>query len=301
MPFRQLGSGRTERSPRMRFTAVVAALVVLLAFAAAAQATHLFSDVAGHTTLERVITGADPADGYATLDSQPVTGSYVVRDGAGEANPAIPDAEAGRESRRRSLSYFGQLTDFQLADEESPARVEFTEQEPSGFAASAWRPQEALQPFIIDWSIRQMNLFAGASPVQEGDGGRAAMDFALHDRRPGRQHAAQRDPLDAGIARRRERWTRTAAARTLPTGTRSRTRVARPTRRTWLTSPRRRSTPASRTTATTTRGSTHTSTTPPAHGPVGGLAGVPRFDGPRAAAVPGCRPERPELCDERKP
>ena len=179
MQFRQSGSARTERSPRMRFTAVVVALVVLLAFAAAAQATHLFSDVAGHTTLERVITGADPADGYATLDSQPVTASYVVRDGAGEANPAIPDAQAGREDRRRSLSYFGQLTDFQLADEESPARVEFTEQEPSGFAASAWRPQEALQPFIIDWSIRQMNLFAGASPVQQGDGDRAAMDFTL--------------------------------------------------------------------------------------------------------------------------
>jgi hypothetical protein len=177
--FRNAGSGRTDRSRRTRFAGVAVALVVLLGFAGAAQATHLFSDVAGHTTLERVITGADPADGYATLNSQAVNDSHVVRDGAGESNPAIPNAQAGRESRRRSLSYFGQLTDFQLADEESPARVEFTEQEPSGFAASAHRPQEALQPFIIDWSIRQMNLFAGASPVQEGDGDRAAMDFAL--------------------------------------------------------------------------------------------------------------------------
>ena len=171
MQFRRLGSGR--------FAAVAVALVVLLGFASVAQATHLFSDVAGHTTLERVITGADPANGYATLDSQAVTDSHVLRDGTAEGNPAIPDAQAGRADRRRSLSYFGQLTDFQLADEESPARVEFTEQEPSGFAASAWRPQEALQPFIIDWSIRQMNLFAGASPVQQGNGSRAAMDFAL--------------------------------------------------------------------------------------------------------------------------
>ena len=31
----------------------------------------------------------------------------------------------GRETRRVPLAYFGQLTDFQLADEESPARVEF--------------------------------------------------------------------------------------------------------------------------------------------------------------------------------
>ena len=178
MRFRQLGSGRIERSRRTRWAAAVA-LVVLLGFAAAAQATHLFSDVAGHTTLERVITGADPADGYATLDSQAANGSYVVRDGAGEANPAIPNAQAGREGRRRSLSYFGQFSDFQMADEESPARVEFLDQEPTGFAASAWRPQEALQPFVVDWSVRQMNLFAGASPVQQGNGSRAAMDFTV--------------------------------------------------------------------------------------------------------------------------
>jgi uncharacterized repeat protein (TIGR01451 family) len=179
LPFRQLGSGRIVRSRKGHVAAVVVALAVLLALAGIAQATHLFSDVAGHTTLERVITGADPANGYASLDSQPVNGSYVVRDGAGESNPDIPDAQPGREDRRRSLSYFGQLTDFQLADEESPARVEFLDQDPSGFAASAWRPQEALQPFVIDWSIRQMNLFAGASPVPQGDGSRAAMDFAL--------------------------------------------------------------------------------------------------------------------------
>jgi uncharacterized repeat protein (TIGR01451 family) len=177
MPFRQWGRKATGR--QRRFAALGVALTALLVAAAGAQATHLFSDVAGHTTLERVITGADPANGYATLDSQAVNGSYVVRDGAAESNPAIPDAQPGRQDRRRSLSYFGQLTDFQLADEESPARVEFLDQEPTGFAASAWRPQEALQPFIIDWSIRQMNLFAPASPVEQGDGSRAAMDFAL--------------------------------------------------------------------------------------------------------------------------
>src|SRR3954471_18499486 len=172
--------GMSSRGTRRRsIWAAGVALCVLLALGATAQAGHLFSDVAGHTTLERVITGANPDNGYATLSSQAAGDSYVVRDGAGEGNPAIPDAQAGRENRRRSLAYVGQLTDFQLADEESPARVEFTDQEPTGFAASAWRPQEALQPFIIDWSIRQMNLFAGASPVTQGGGDRAAMDFAL--------------------------------------------------------------------------------------------------------------------------
>jgi uncharacterized repeat protein (TIGR01451 family) len=176
MPFRHWGRMATGGR---RFGAVALALAALLALAGGAQATHLFSDVAGHTTLERAVSGADPADGYATLDSHPVDGSYMVRDGAGESDPAIPDAQAGRESRRRSLAYFGQLTDFQIPDEESPARVEFLDQDPSGFAAAAWRPQEALAAFTVDWSIRQMNLFAGASPVEQGDGSRAPMDFAL--------------------------------------------------------------------------------------------------------------------------
>gem|GEM_PF-267297 len=169
----------TEGTRRRGWWSAGIAVVVLLTFGATAQAGHLFSDVAGHTTLEREITGADPSSGYATLSSQATSESHVVRDGTAEGTPLIPDAQSGRADRRRSLAYVGQLTDFQLADEESPARVEFLDQEPTGFAASAWRPQEALQPFVIDWSIRQMNLFSGASPVEQSGGDRAAMDFAL--------------------------------------------------------------------------------------------------------------------------
>src|SRR5688500_6141785 len=99
MPFRQQGSGRIERTRRRNVVAAGFAVVALLATAAVASATHLFSDVAGHTTLERVITGADPANGYATLSSQSAGGSYVVRDSA--ENAAIPSAQAGRENRRR--------------------------------------------------------------------------------------------------------------------------------------------------------------------------------------------------------
>ncbi len=174
-----MGFRSTEGSRRRGWWSAAIALVVLLGFGATAQAGHLFSDVAGHTTLERVITGADPSSGYATLSSQSATGSYLVRDGVNESDANIPNAQAGRADRRRSLSYVGQLTDFQLADEESPARVEFTDQEPTGFAASAWRPQEALQPFVVDWSIRQMNLFSAQSPVEQSGGDRAAMDFTL--------------------------------------------------------------------------------------------------------------------------
>jgi hypothetical protein len=160
---------------RPRFSAAVATVVFLLVATASTQASHLFSDLAGHTTLERVVTGPNPDLGYANLTSTLVNNSYMVRDGVSESNASIPNALAGRQSRRTSLAYFGQLTDFQLADEESPGRVEFLD--PG--ASAAHRPQETLQPFIIDWSIRQMNLFAGASPVTQGDGSRAAMDFSL--------------------------------------------------------------------------------------------------------------------------
>ena len=147
-------------------------------FAVGAQASHLFSDTAGHSTLEQQVIG-DGSSGYQNIPDARARGEPAHRARRSAENPASPTPRQGRENRRDSLSYFGQLTDFQLADEESPARVEFLDPEPSGFAASAWRPQEALPPFIIDWSIRQMNLFAPASPVQQGDGTRAAMDFAL--------------------------------------------------------------------------------------------------------------------------
>ena len=87
------------------------------------------------------------------------------------------NAVANRSGRRESLSYFGQLTDFQLADEESPARVEFLDTTPPG--ASATRPQEAFHPAVIDYSIRQLNQFTSRSPHSQRGGGRARMDFAL--------------------------------------------------------------------------------------------------------------------------
>jgi hypothetical protein len=100
---------------------------------------------------------------------------------AGAGNPyavrAIAPAgpHSGRDRRRVSLAYFGQLTDFQLADEETPARVEFVDKG----ASSAWRPQEALHPWAIDWSFRQLNNFTAASPILQGNRRRAPMNFAL--------------------------------------------------------------------------------------------------------------------------
>jgi hypothetical protein len=166
------------------------AAIAMLVVVTSSQASHLGTDTEGHTTVEKTICGADPASsGCLTPSARDHNAFYGLRFGPGEPyrtrelNPGSPIAQSGRDQRRRSLIYFGQLTDFQLADEESPARVEFldptADQDPNGFAESAWRPQEALHPQMNDLAIHQINAFAGASPVTQGDGSRAQMSLAL--------------------------------------------------------------------------------------------------------------------------
>jgi uncharacterized repeat protein (TIGR01451 family) len=145
----------------------IVAIALSVAGASTAGAAHLASDTEGHTTLEQVLTGN--GTDFRTLSVEAVDEDYVVRE------PSGATAQAGRETRRTSLAYFGQLSDFQLADEESPARVEFVD--PG--ASSAWRPQEAFHPFVVDATIRQMNNFAPASPVPQGDTTGNSMDFVL--------------------------------------------------------------------------------------------------------------------------
>jgi hypothetical protein len=155
-----------------RATAFILALVAVTGTATAA---HLANDTEGHTSVEQTLVPiGDPEAGYTNLKLGPGE-PYVVRDGVREKNPDIPTAQDGRDRRRVSLAYVSQMTDFQLADEESPARVEFADPGP----ASAWRPQEGFTPFQIDATVRQINRFARASPVPQGDGTRNAMDFAL--------------------------------------------------------------------------------------------------------------------------
>jgi hypothetical protein len=164
--------------------------VVLLAGVATSQATHLGTDTEGHTTVEQTICGKDPAtSGCLPTSARDQSAYYNLRLGPGqpyvarELDPSAPVALSGREQRRLSLVYFGQLTDFQLADEESPARVEFldptSDQDPSQFANAAWRPQEAMAPQMDDRAVHQINEFVPASPVAQGDGSRAQMKLAI--------------------------------------------------------------------------------------------------------------------------
>ncbi len=82
----------------------------------------------------------------------------------------------GRSSRRRSLVYLAHLSDFQLADEASPARFEYLSGVKPAFHGF-WRPQEAFGPHVIDQAVRAVNAHR-TSPVA-GAGGRARMDLAL--------------------------------------------------------------------------------------------------------------------------
>ena len=135
-----------------RLLAPVAAAAVLAAAASAAAAPSLERTTTSYATI-----GGDPQAPYSRLRLMPGW-KRVVRDDLGAR------ARKGRLARRRSLLYFAQLSDFQLADEESPARAEVLDLADSPFT-SAWRPQEALEPFTVDEVIRQINRF-DQSPIR---------------------------------------------------------------------------------------------------------------------------------------
>ena len=142
---------------------------------AAAVAVALASVVAtgtgasADTTLDRKLAPA-PGTGYVPL--QAVRGErYLVRRG-GSAK-----ARKGRAGDRRSLLMFAQLTDPQIADEMSPARVDFADPA-GGEIRSSWRPQEAMGLQVFDATVRAVNANR-RSPVRQGNGRRARLALAL--------------------------------------------------------------------------------------------------------------------------
>jgi metallophosphoesterase (TIGR03767 family) len=151
----------------------VVAIAALAAIAVSPNALAAVSDTVGKTTLEQrlVPTGSGPYRFLQLGAGEP----YSVRQDLGAAG-------AIRAAIRTSLVYFGQLSDFQLADEESPARLEVIDplSTPLNLPfGAAWRPWEALEPQIDEAMIRQVNQFTAASPVADGSGARRAMDFTI--------------------------------------------------------------------------------------------------------------------------
>jgi metallophosphoesterase (TIGR03767 family) len=160
-----------HRAGIARIVAAFLALAVIAVSGSAAMAA--VSDTEGQTSVtQRVVPAAASPFRFLQL-------------GAGEPYAVRQDlAAAGSEraAKRTSLVYFGQLSDFQLADEESPARVEVIDplSTPLNLPfGAAWRPWEALEPQVDEAMIRQVNKFAAASPVTDGSGAHRAMDFTI--------------------------------------------------------------------------------------------------------------------------
>jgi metallophosphoesterase (TIGR03767 family) len=151
-----------------RLLVAVIAFALALAVAAAAPSARSATVLPPTTSLETI--GGDPQAPYSRLKLLPGW-RRVVREDLGAK------ARTRRHVRRRSLLYFAQLTDFQLADEESPARAEALDVDGSPFE-SAWRPQEALEPFTVDQVIRQVNRF-DASPVRNQRRRRARLALTI--------------------------------------------------------------------------------------------------------------------------
>lgn len=95
---------------------------------------------------------------------------------------------------RRSLAFFAQLTDPQLADEMSPARLEYLAS--GNPSLTLWRPTEALGPHTLDMAVRNVNRNR-VSRIAGAGGRRATLQFALNTGDLSDNH--QRNELRWGI------------------------------------------------------------------------------------------------------
>jgi 3',5'-cyclic AMP phosphodiesterase CpdA len=126
------------------------------------------AEPAGRSTLDETI-GLAPSGGLLLPVPRAGT-SFATRSG-------VPvRARAGRARSRRSLAFFAQLTDAQLADEMSPARLEFLR--PTTPFLGLWRPHEALGPQTFDQAVRNVNANA-LSRVPDAAGRRARLQFSI--------------------------------------------------------------------------------------------------------------------------
>jgi len=157
---------------RLALVAAVAALAVLAAASTAASAATPKKPTTTRQQTIKVRSG---------------TGFRLLRRGAGEGHllRQLGSFRVGekRRTRRRSLVFFAQLTDPQLTDELSPARVEFADAIRYTFRAS-WRPQEALGTQVFDQIVRRINRNklspARQGPRRKGElGKRAELEFAI--------------------------------------------------------------------------------------------------------------------------
>jgi metallophosphoesterase (TIGR03767 family) len=128
---------------------------------------------------------APPAAAQNTLDETIVNtpgGAFeALQAGPGEpyTTRVAPGVRprAARARKRRSLLYFGQLTDPQILDEISPIRVDFLDQA-GGDVKDGWRPMDVMATQTFDQVVRAMNE-QRISRVRGRRGARARMALAI--------------------------------------------------------------------------------------------------------------------------
>jgi metallophosphoesterase (TIGR03767 family) len=132
----------------------------------------------GQSTAAADPAGRATADGTIGLEARGGMLVPVPGPGAGFALRTIGAvrAAADRSRRRSSIAFFAQLTDAQLADEMSPARLEFLR--PASPFLGLWRPHEALGPQTVDQAVRNVNANA-ISRIPDAAGRRARLQFAV--------------------------------------------------------------------------------------------------------------------------
>jgi 3',5'-cyclic AMP phosphodiesterase CpdA len=145
-----------------------ALLVITVVAVLGGRGAPALAESAGRTTLDETI-GLDSAGGVLVPVSRAGT-PFALR----TAGPT--SARTRRAGSRRSLAFFAQLTDAQLADEMSPARLEFLR--PTTPFLGLWRPHEALGPQTFDQAVRNVNANA-VSRVPDAAGRRARLQFAI--------------------------------------------------------------------------------------------------------------------------
>src|SRR5437764_15201824 len=146
-----------------------AAVVTVLLAVAAIAAASASADPAGKTTLSETIRIA-PGSAFRQLEAGPGE-PYLTR------QSTLGKGKKGRAGKRRSMLFFGQVSDAHIRDEMATARIEFADAVGQPLV-DANRPQEAFSTQVFDEMIRNIDLNR-TSTVRQGNGTRDSMKFLL--------------------------------------------------------------------------------------------------------------------------